>query len=73
MKFSKGDAVMFSRKFLQNTCQYMGEKPFLVGIIQDLEDLGGCVLASINWGNGTTGKVNVKNLVLKNRLHLEPQ
>ncbi len=73
MKFSTGDTVMFSRNFLKSTSQHTGEKPFLVGNVQTIEDLGGCVLAFIKWSNGTSGKVNIKNLVLKNKLHLELQ
>ena len=68
-----GDRVCFSRRFLQSTVQYTGFAPFAVGSVEALEDLGGdLVIAFIRWDDGSAGGVNVNNLILSDRKHLEP-
>ena len=68
-----GSRVCFSRTFLRNTGQFTGRVPFAVGSVEALEDLGGdLVIAFIRWDDGVEGRVNVKNLILSGRKHLEP-
>ena len=57
-----GDKVAFSAAFLRSTGQFSGRAPALRGTITALDDLGGCVLASIDWHDGTQSRANVKNL-----------
>lgn len=57
-----GDKVAFSAAFLRSTGQFSGPKPALRGIVAALEDLGGCVLASVQWTDGTESRANVLNL-----------
>ena len=69
----KGDCVMFSRAFLRNTGQFTGPVPFAKGIVSDIIDLGDDLLiARIRWGDGSTTRANVKNLIRCDRRHLEP-
>lgn len=76
-----GDSVMLSRAFLRNTGQFSGHAPFMQGVILSLQDLGGLVIATVDWdaenvrsglGGSYQSRVNVKNLVASNRRHLEP-
>ena len=68
-----GDRVCFSRAFLRNIGEFSGWMPFAVGSVEALEDLGGDLLiAFIRWDDGVEGRVNVKNLILSDRKHLEP-
>lgn len=74
MKINVGDTVMFSRDFLRNTGHFTGPKPFAVGCVESIEDFGGgFIIATVKWNGEQPSKVNIKNLVLKNKLHLEPQ
>lgn len=68
-----GSRVCFSRAFLRNTGQFTGPVPFLTGSVVSLENLGGdLVIAFIRWNDDVYGRVNVKNLILADRKHLEP-
>lgn len=57
-----GDKVAFSAAFLRSTGQFSGRTPALRGTVAAIEDLGGCVLALVQWHDGTEFRVNVKNL-----------
>lgn len=61
-KFAIGDRVAFSAAFLRSTGQFAGRYPALRGDIVALDDLGGCVLALIQWKDGAESRVNVSNL-----------
>lgn len=61
-QITAGDRVAFSAAFLRSTGQFTGRVPFLRGDIASLDDLGSCVLALIQWNDGTESRVNVKNL-----------
>ena len=67
-----GDRVAFSRDFLRSTGQFTGRAPFVQGVVDSVETLPGLSLALVTWNDGERGRVNVKNLVLLSRLHLEP-
>ena len=73
-EFKVGDVVKYSREFLRNTGQQTGDAPFATGTITGLQTLGsGLTLATIDWGNPELpDKVNVNNLILKSKIHLEP-
>lgn len=72
MKIKTGDIVVFSRAFLRSTGQFTGWSPFAKGRVVALETLShGFVLASIQWDCGHASRVNVGNLILANRRHLE--
>ena len=69
-----GDKVKYSRKFLQSIGDYTS-LGHLTGVVIKLEKVSGgeITLAEIKWNDGEApSKVNVKNLVLKSKLHLEP-
>jgi len=67
-----GDRVCFARHFLRNTGQFTGDVPFAVGTVEAVIDYGSFTLATIRWDNLAGHKtVNVKNLILKDRKHLE--
>jgi hypothetical protein len=74
--FKIGDEVALSRPFLRSTQDY--HRGLHRGTITGFDYLGqDCVLATIRWRAcvdcwvSHTGKVNVKNLVLKSKIHLE--
>jgi hypothetical protein len=68
-----GDIVKYSRAFLQSTGMYTGSVPHASGKIINLSGTKDFILATIEWNDPDLPKrVNVKNLVLKARLHLEP-
>ena len=70
-----GDTVKYSRAFLQSTGMLTGPVPFATGKVIGMKQLGkgGLILAAIKWDTPDLPEwVNVKNLVLKSRLHLEP-
>ncbi len=69
-----GDTVKYSRNFLRSICALTGPLPFATGKISAIERLGSLQLARIIWDTPEAPeRVNVKNLVLKSRLHLEAQ
>lgn len=70
--FQAGDVVKYSRKFLQSIGALTGPMPNLTGEVQSTLPCGDLLLADVKWADGTQHKVNVKNLVLKSRTHLEP-
>jgi hypothetical protein len=70
-QFNVGDAVAFSRDFLRNTGQFTGRAPFIRGTVASVDKLPGLTLALVNWNDGCRSRVNVHNLVLVGRLHLE--
>jgi len=72
-KIKVGDVVMYSREFLKSSGQITGNVGFDVGIVKGIKSYGGSfVLAVIKWKLGACPtRVNVFNLVLKNRIHLE--
>jgi hypothetical protein len=73
MTFKKTDRVMFARGFLRATGQFTGWAPFAKGAIIRLDTIApGFTLAKIRWDDGEISRVNIGNLVLENRLHLEP-
>jgi hypothetical protein len=73
MTFKKTDRVMFAREFLRNTGIFTGWAPFARGAIIRLDTIApGFTLARIHWDDGEISRVNVGNLVLENRLYLEP-
>lgn len=61
-QLTAGDRVAFSAAFLRSTGQFTGRVPFLRGTVVSLDDLGGCVLALIQWDDGTESRANVNNL-----------
>jgi hypothetical protein len=72
MTIEVGDRVAFSASFLQSIGVCTGWMPFARGRVAALEPLGDTVLAGITWDDGVISTVNVHNLVLEKRLHLEP-
>ena len=73
IKINVGDIVKYSRKFLQSTAQLTGDVPFDVGVVTKIDNYGGdFILATIVWKLDSPRRVNVGNLVLKSRVHLEP-
>lgn len=69
-----GDRVKYSRAFLRSIGAISGAMPFAKGTITALDSFGGSFdLVSITWDGGEDlpGRVNVKNLVLVSRIHLE--
>ncbi len=59
-----GSVVKYSRVFLRSIGVYTGDMPFAKGRVTGFVKLPHTKLAEIAWGIGSTGKVNVKNLVL---------
>ena len=59
-----GDAVAYSRQFLQSTGQLTGDAPLAKGKVTSLTTLGSTVLAEITRANDAElpARVNVKNL-----------
>lgn len=65
-----GDKVKYSRHFLQSIGSFT-ELGHWTGTVKDVRSMGGLKLAEVEWDNGDTMKVNINNLVLVSRLHLE--
>jgi hypothetical protein len=68
-----GDRVKYSAYFLRNSGFCLGELPHATGEIIGLDVLSPqCTLARIKWDReGVPERVNICNLVLKDRIHLE--
>lgn len=67
-----GQKVKYSRNFLRSIGEF-GEMAHWTGVVKSVSrPMGGLTLAEVTWDTGDTMKVNVKNLVLLSRLHLEP-
>ena len=67
-----GQKVKYSRNFLRSIGEF-GEMGHWTGVVKSVgRPMGGLTLAEVAWDTGDTMKVNVKNLVLVSRLHLEP-
>jgi hypothetical protein len=70
-----GDKVKYSRAFLRSTGMLTGEAPFGKGTITALDSYGSkdFTIATIQWDGGfdLPGRVNVKNLILVSKIHLE--
>lgn len=63
-----GDVVKYARHFLQSTGMYTGAIPFAEGEVTSIRQ----GIASINWNTEEAPpRVNIVNLVRKDRLHLE--
>jgi len=72
-KIGVGDTVKYSRNFLRSIGEYGGSLPRAKGVVTGIKNLGGLKLAVIDWDDpDVPEKVNVKNLVLVSRMHLEP-
>jgi hypothetical protein len=68
---SVGDSVMYSRNFLRSIGEF-GEMGHWKGVVKSVRPMGGMTLAEVQWDNGDAPmKVNVKNLILTSRRHLE--
>lgn len=72
-KFEVGDEVALSRKFLKSIFDNSHDSGSARGIIKELKPLGSITLAVIDWKKGkwVGDKVNVANLVLKNKVQFE--
>ena len=67
-----GDRVCFARHFLRNTMQHTGDVPFAVGTVEEIDDYGDYSIVQVNWDNLEGHKsVNMNNLILADRKHLE--
>jgi hypothetical protein len=69
-----GDTVVYSSKFLRDTQAHcLGH---LTGTVRRIENFGTKVnpfiLVTVLWNDGEERRVNIKNLVLRSKLHLEP-
>jgi hypothetical protein len=72
MEIKVNDIVMYKSAFLKSTGMY-GNIGQLEGKVLKLQNLGNdMILATVEWQDGYFCNVNLKNLVLKSRLHLEP-
>ena len=69
-----GDHVAYSNRFLRSTGLYTGEIPFARGRVIATDSFpGGGQLVTVDWGNpDIPQKILAANLVLVNRIHLEP-
>ena len=73
-----GTRVKYAAKFLRSVGLYTGPLALASGEVVGLAQLSpGCVLADIRWEKGrgdniAPDRVNVKNLVRADRVHLEP-
>ena len=65
-----GDKVKYARKFLQSIGAYT-DLGHWTGTVTDIKNMGSLPLANVDWSSGESGMVNVNNLVLVSRLHLE--
>lgn len=71
--FKTGQRVAFSRSFLRSTGQITGDAPFLSGVVESCQPIGKLQLCYIRWqGIETPQGVLSTNLVLVDRMHLEP-
>lgn len=71
--FKTGQRVAFSRSFLRSTGQIAGDVPFLRGVVESCQPIGQRQLCYIRWqGIETLQGVLSSNLVLVDRMHLEP-
>ena len=67
-RIAVGDVVKYARHFLQSTGMYTGAIPFAEGQVTSIRQ----GIASINWNTEEApSRVNIVNLVRKDRLHLE--
>ncbi len=67
-----GSRVMYARSFLRSISAFTGAMPFARGVVKAVDR----EIATIDWDNDPEGeeippRVNVANLVLEDRLHLE--
>jgi hypothetical protein len=76
-----GDRVAYARHFLQSTGQFTGRSPFARGTVDAIHDGPGPRIVHVQWDarlvNGETveprgSTVLEWNLVLVDRIHLEP-
>jgi hypothetical protein len=65
-----GDKVKYARKFLQSIGAYT-DLGHWTGTVTAIKNMGSLPLANVDWSSGESGMVNVNNLVLVSRLHLE--
>ena len=69
-----GDKVGYSAAFLKSTGEHAGPIPHARGVVTDIKKHGPVELATIKWDTPEAPeKVNTKNLVKVDRMHLEPQ
>lgn len=71
VEFKVGDRVMFSRVFLRSTGQLTGSVPFAVGTVKLVMDELPAVRVRWDGGDGFTSMVLTRNLIHKDRRHLE--
>jgi hypothetical protein len=72
-----GDRVAYTREFCRNTGQRTGDVPFARGVVQAMDGDPSFSIASVRWeGAGVYGeylaRINAKNLIRADELHLEP-
>jgi hypothetical protein len=73
IQITVGCRVAFSREFLRNTGQYTGWAPFARGEVIEISTFsGGVTLVNVAWDHTASSRVNIKNLVREDRIHLEP-
>lgn len=64
-----GSKVQYAVNFLRSIGATTGDIPRAKGVVTDLTQLGGMVLATIEWDRpGIPEKVNIKNLAVKGSL-----
>lgn len=66
-----GDRVKYSARFLRSIACYAGDMAHGTGTVLELIPLGHTTLARVEWDRELPDKVNMKNLVLVDKLHLE--
>jgi len=73
-----GDRVAFSRAHLRSTRQFTGWAPFARGTVIQIDDFGRGALspdlsvATVVWGDHEPTRIDVKDLVREDHIHLEP-
>jgi len=74
-KIEIGSRVAYSVKFLRSISAYTGPLPFARGIVTGISSLSDTfALADITWDKDrdeTPSRVNIANLVLESRIHLQ--
>ena len=71
---SVGDKVAYSTVFLKSTGEHSGPIPHARGVVIDIKHHGSVSLATIKWNTPEAPeKVNTKNLVRVDKMHLEPR
>lgn len=67
-----GDIVKYNKNFLRSIGEYSGDMCFAQGEILEINGNKDFQIARIKWNKPDIPEsVNIKNLVLKNKIHLE--